>query len=90
MFYPCRVNLEPRRKRMSAAVRRRLVVFATAAAVCATVPGAALADRGGVPNEHAKACKSLPSQAKAKGPKKFQPKNNNGKKCGLHRVANGI
>ena len=74
---------------MSAAARRRLVVFATAAAMCATVPGAALADRGGVPNEHAKACKPLPSQAKAKGPKKFQPTNNKGKKCGLHRVVNG-
>ena len=75
---------------MSTAVRRRLIVFATAAAVCATVPGAALADRDGVPNDNAKACKPLPPQAKAKGPKKFQPNNNKGKKCGLHRVANGV
>jgi hypothetical protein len=74
---------------MSTAFRRRLVAFVSVAAVCVAVPGAALADRGGVPNGNAKACKSLPSQAKAQGPKKFQPTNNKGKKCGLHRVANG-
>jgi hypothetical protein len=70
---------------MSGAVQRRVVALVSAAALCVSVPGAVLADEGGVPH-NTKPCKSLPSQAKAKGPKQ-QPKNNKGKKCGFHRAA---
>lgn len=41
---------------------------------CVAVPGAALADEGGV-SHSTKACPTLPSQSKAKGPKKHQPNN---------------
>jgi hypothetical protein len=80
---------------MSTALRRRLVALAGAVALCVAVaaPGAALADRGGQPNENAKECKSLPSQAKAKGPKKaHQGKGKSagkGKRCGFTHVVNG-
>jgi hypothetical protein len=71
---------------------RRIV---TAAALCAALPGAALADPGAQPNPNAKECKSLPSQAKAKGPKKaHQGKGRSagkGKRCGFtHVFANGV
>jgi hypothetical protein len=69
---------------MPTALRRRLVALAGAAAlsVAVAVPGAALADRGGVPhNPHMKPC---PSKSKGNGPKKDAP-NDKGKKCGFHR-----
>ena len=79
---------------MSTAFRRRIVALVSAAALCVAVPGAALADQGGQPNENAKECKSLPSQAKAKGPKKpHQGKGksaNKGKRCGFTHVVNGV
>jgi hypothetical protein len=80
---------------MSTAFHRRFVALVSAAALCVAVavPGAALADPGGQPNANAKACKSLPSQAKAKGPKKAHQGRGNsagkGKRCGFTHVVNG-
>jgi hypothetical protein len=65
---------------MSTAFRRRLVAFVSAAALCVAVPGAALADQGGVPHS-SKAC---PSKGKGNGPKKDAP-NDKGKKCGFKK-----
>jgi hypothetical protein len=75
---------------MSTAFRRRLVALVGAAALCVAVPGAAVADSGGEPNDNAKDCKSLPSQSKShdKKPKKAHKSNNgdrNGKKCGFDK-----
>jgi hypothetical protein len=80
---------------MSTAFRRRFVALVGATALCVAVaaPGPALAVRGGQPSPNAKACKSLPSQAKAKGPKKaHQGKGKSagkGKRCGFTHVVNG-
>jgi hypothetical protein len=78
---------------VSTAFRRRLVALVGAAALCVAVPGAALAVQGGHPSPNAKACKSLPTQAKAKGPKKaHQGKGKSagkGKRCGFTHVVNG-
>lgn len=76
---------------MSTAVRRRLIALVSAAALSVAVPTAALADEGGDPHS-TKPCPTLPSQSKAKGPKKAHKDNNGkdkGKKCGHHRVVNG-
>ena len=51
-----------------------------AAALCVAVPGAALADQGGVPHS-TKPCKS---KANGNGPKKDAP-NDKGKKCGFKK-----
>jgi hypothetical protein len=80
---------------MSTAIHRRLVAVAGAAALCVAVaaPGAALADRGGVPHngKEKKEKKECPSQSKGKGTKKSladlpsQAQDNSGKKCGFHK-----
>jgi hypothetical protein len=76
------------------AFRRRLVALVGAAALCVAVPGAALADQGGVPNENTtKPCPTTKAHTKAKGPKKPHAGNGKsagkGKKCGFTHVVNG-
>jgi hypothetical protein len=67
---------------MSTRFRSRLVALVSAAALCVTVPTAALANQGGVPNNpHGKSC---PSKGKGHGPKKGAH-NDKGKKCGFNR-----
>jgi hypothetical protein len=65
---------------VSTAFRRKLVALVGAAALCVAVPGAALADQGGVPHS-TKPCKS---KANGNGPKKDAP-NTKGKKCGFKK-----
>jgi hypothetical protein len=50
---------------VSTAFRRRLVALVGAAALCVAVPGAALANPDGVPNDNATDCKDLPTQSKS-------------------------
>jgi hypothetical protein len=67
---------------MSTALRRKLIALVSAAALCVAVPGAALANQGGIPNNpHEKPC---PSKSKGHGPKKGAH-NDKGKKCGFNR-----
>jgi hypothetical protein len=70
-------------------VDRRRLAFSSAVSVA--VPGAALAGRGGEPNDgngHSKACANV-GKSKGKGPKaneRRKAKLDNGRKCGLHKL----
>jgi hypothetical protein len=76
------------------ALRRRLVAFVGAAALCVAVPGAALAGQGGNPNDgngHSRACANI-GKSKGHGPKANEnrkAKLDKGRKCGLLNKLNG-
>jgi hypothetical protein len=58
---------------------RHLAALVVSLALAGSVPGAAIADQGGVPNPNSKQCPS-----KGKGTTKSPP-NDKGKKCGFHK-----
>ncbi len=63
---------------------RKLAALVTGVALAFSFPVASsLGDAGGVPNSHAKPCKT---KTKGNGPKKPAP-NNKGKKCGFNTVS---
>jgi hypothetical protein len=67
---------------MNSLKTKRLAAVVTSLALVGSVPvTAAVADAGGVPNSHSKAC---PGKGKGKGPTKSAP-NSKGKKCGFNR-----
>jgi hypothetical protein len=76
---------------MSTAFRHRLTVFVSVAAVFVGVPGAAVADRGGDPNDgngHSRACANI-GKSKGHGPKANthrKAKLDKGRKCGLNKL----
>jgi len=81
---------------MSSPKIRHLAALVVSLALAASVPGAAMANAGGVPNANANAnanaggvpnanSKACPGKGKGNGPKKSAP-NSKGKKCGFQKV----
>ncbi len=60
---------------------QKLTALAATSALALSIPGAALADKGGVPHSS----KPCPSKSQSKKEKKT-PKNTKGKKCGFQRT----
>ena len=65
-------------------MKTKLTALSAVLALSLAVPGASVADRGGVPHS-AKPCPSKAGKGKARGHERHAARNNRGKKCGHRR-----